>query len=366
MNTSTKRTKRIQTVISPEHHELLSELTKTHGKMNHIIEQGIELVYQSKTGLHSCNASKTLNIQEQMIQNGYIFFDRDFIEQLFLHISNGTILEWIKEYMDSNLEAANPLLTIIETANTYQGLLEYLQLESDYFKLYNVKFYDVDEFSITLQPLLFHKYPEITATILCRTLDFLKFNFNMEILSNQILIYHVDAKKVINNTVRNKAIRKRYKKMWSQISPTGYYRYKLKYENELDIQSHQDFQTNLLQILTNYKIYNWRYGSINVNETKSILFTQKSLIKLLNTLKNESAKSEILKEIGESFFELMSSKISSVESINTFLNILGDNWSVLGYGKLFQLIDESREISSIKLENNFLETPWILEILNPS
>ena len=54
---SSKRTRRIQTVISPEHHDLLLELTRTHGKMNHIIEQGIEQVYQSKTGIHTCDAS---------------------------------------------------------------------------------------------------------------------------------------------------------------------------------------------------------------------------------------------------------------------------------------------------------------------
>jgi hypothetical protein len=113
-----KRTKRIQTVISPEHHDLLSELTKTHGKMNHIIEQGIELVYESKTGHHSCNASKTLNIQEQMIQNGYIFFDRKFIENLFNSIesrinehSPNKIKQWKKKKGNTAIFVQNEKLS---------------------------------------------------------------------------------------------------------------------------------------------------------------------------------------------------------------------------------------------------------------
>ena len=123
-----KRTKRIQTVISPNHHEILSELTKTHGKMNHIIEQGIELVHQDKTGIHICDASKTLAIQEQMIQGGYIFFDSHFIEKLFKSITDGTMIDWLNLYLQEKLEAGNPLLTITDVNNSYQGYLKYLQL----------------------------------------------------------------------------------------------------------------------------------------------------------------------------------------------------------------------------------------------
>jgi CheY-like chemotaxis protein len=357
---NSKRTRRIQTVISPEHHDLLLELTRTHGKMNHIIEQGIEQVHQSKTGIHTCDASKTLSIQEQMIELNYGFFDRKFIEDFFNGIQNGNLLDWLEEFQKTNIEAGNPLLTIIDVENTFQGLLEYLQLESDYFKLYNVKFYNENDMTITLQPLLFPVYPELTATILCRTLDFLNFNYIIEIQSNQISIKFSREQSEQSKIARNNDLKKRYETLWSQINPLGYYRYKLS-QGKIS-KSMQEFTHTTIDTIDNLTLYNWEPGKILIQDSRSLLLPQ-GLFN--NILQKPELKESVFEEITKYVQEKINSYQLKTENIQEFLKYLIELWSNMGLGSIQQGIDQRGDEKFLIFYNNVLSGNEIIKILNP-
>lgn len=361
---SSKRTRRIQTVISPEHHDLLLELTRTHGKMNHIIEQGIEQVYQNKTGIHTCEASKTLNIQEKMIEGGYIFFDRKFIEDFFNGILNGNLIEWVEEFQKTNVEAANPLLTIIDVENTYQGLLEYLQLESDYFKLYNVKFFNENEKSITLQPLLFPQYPELTTTVLCRTLDFLNFSYVVELQNNQILLKFTKEKTNASILARNEVLKERFEILWSQLNPIGYYRYKLTKEKEqtVKVKSQQNFTNNVVNALETYTIYNWESGALVTKDSRSILLPQSLLTKLLSV---SSIKDQLLNEISDLILSSYQGVEFKDEIVSDLLKSLNIYWSNVGLGAIQTEIEQKGDDQFIIFSNSLLSPKDISTILNP-
>lgn len=359
---SSKRTRRIQTVISPEHHDLLLELTRTHGKMNHIIEQGIEQVYQSKTGIHTCDASKTLNIQEQMIQGGYIFFDRKFIEDFFNGILQGNLIEWLDEFQKTNVEAANPLLTIIDVENTFQGLLEYLQLESDYFKLYNVKFFNENDKSITLQPLLFPQYPELTTTVLCRTLDFLNFSYIVELQTNQILLKYTKEKTNSSIIARNQVLKERFEILWSQLNPIGYYRYKLSEEKSVKRKTQENFTSTIMNALDEYTIYNWESGNLLVKDSRALMFPQQFFTKLLLV---PSIKEPILNEISELLSEYFQEEHYKGKSITEFLKNLNVYWKNLGFGSIQDTIEQKGEELFVTFNNPIFSPKDITTILNP-
>ena len=359
---SSKRTRRIQTVISPEHHDLLLELTRTHGKMNHIIEQGIEQVYQSKTGIHTCDASKTLNIQEQMIQGGYIFFDRTFIEDFFKGILNDNLIEWLEKFQKTTVEAANPLLTIIDVENSFQGLLEYLQLESDYFKLYNVKFFNENDNTITLQPLLFPQYPELTATVLCRTLDFLNFSYTIEIQNNQILLKSTKEKNNQALQSRNQDLKERFEILWSQVNPIGYYRYKLIENNSSKTKSAKEFTNSIITALDNYSVYNWEPGNIVTKETRSLLVPRQFLNNLLN---NDNTKETVIQELTNLFDNDIQLKQTKGKHLKDVLPILSNLWSNLGLGTMQASIEQKGEEQFIVFNKNVLSGKEIVSIINP-
>ncbi len=359
---SSKRTRRIQTVISPEHHDLLLELTRTHGKMNHIIEQGIEQVYQTKTGIHTCEASKTLNIQEQMIQGGYIFFDRKFIEDFFNGILNGNLIEWLEEFQRTNVEAANPLLTIIDVENSFRGLLEYLQLESDYFKLYNVKFFNENEKSITLQPLLFPQYPELTTTVLCRTLDFLNFTYLVEIQNNQILIKFTKEKSEQSIIARNQDLKERFELLWSEFNPIGYYRYKLSQGSSMKPKSQQNFTNNVMQALNSYSFYNWEGGNIVVNDVRTVILPQQMLIKLLQA---PALKEQILKELADLLVNTIQKEHFKGKKLPEFIKLVSEQWSKIGLGYIQETVEQKEEDKSITIKNNIMKGSDIVLLLNP-
>ena len=357
-----KRTRRIQTVISPEHHDMLLELTRTHGKMNHIIEQGIEQVYQNKTGIHTCEASKTLNIQEKMIEGGYIFFDRKFIEDFFNGVLNGTLMEWLEEFQKTNVEAANPLLTIIDVENTFQGLLEYLQLESDYFKLYNVKFFNENDNAITLQPLLFPQYPELTTTVLCRTLDFLNFTYQVEIQTNQILLKFTKEKSEQSIIDRNRIIRERFEILWSQLNPIGYYRFKLAEKTAHKPKDQKEFTSTIVTELNTYPLYNWESGNVTLKDSRAIILPQQLITSLVN---DPSIKEQFLNNLSTFMLNSLQNQLNKFKNISELLKIINELWSNLGLGSIHNEIEQKGDEQYLIFNNNLLSGNNTIVILNP-
>ena len=187
-----KRDKRIQTVISEEHHTRLLKLTEQYGKMNHVIEKGIDLINElGDPSVHSCDATRSLAVQQQMMDQGYIFLQQKFLSDFFESLNTGTIQNWINTFLNHLTEAANPLYSRIAIENTFQGLKDFLQQESEYMRLYLIVFEDEEKKYITLEPIIFPKHPELAAIILTRALDFLEFTYDVKIAYSKIEVYWI-------------------------------------------------------------------------------------------------------------------------------------------------------------------------------
>lgn len=327
--------------------------------MNHIIEKGIELVHQDKTGSHDCDASRTLAIQEQMIQSGYIFFDKRFIEEFVQTVMRGDVLNWLRSYQQTSHAAANPLLTMIDRdLTTFNHLLEYLQLESDYFKLYTIAFFSEEDNIITVKPVFFPQHPEITAAVLFRTLEFLEVGFGATLQEDQISIAFHPTPSKTDKEQRDKQVEERFKELWAELNPLGHL-----WHEEVSADPGQtlaDFQKQVLTQIKTLELQAWEEGLFRVGQSRVLVVPEKGIKELVGT--DQDTWLSKLPRLSKLMFEPLLARKWTGREMDSFMAQLVGQFQRWGLGRLTYQGDKNPEL---QVRDSVLAPEMAQPFLNP-
>lgn len=284
---ASKSKKRIQTIISEDHYGLLQKLTDRYGKMNHVIEKGIDLINeQEDPSIHKCESTITLNLQQQMMDQGYIFIQHKFLTEFFNNLTQGTLTNWTDTFLDHPDDAANPLYSVLSLKNDFQSLLYFFEQESEYNQLYLSVFLNENQKIVTIEPLTLSSNPEVIGLMIYRTLLFLNFTFDFSIGNTNLEI------KWIPETEFTPKLRAKHKKEF-------YQRFKILFENsnpinswlsnespakDLSFAERQKILKKFLNVIIQLNLYQWTEGNyILPNSGRMVFIPEKLLNSVIST-----------------------------------------------------------------------------------
>ena len=282
---TSKSKKRIQTIISEDHYSLLQKLTDRYGKMNHVIEKGIDLINeQEDPSIHKCESTVTLNLQQQMMDQGYIFIQHKFLTEFFNNLTQGTLLNWTDTFLNHPDDAANPLYSVLSLKNNFQSLLYFFEQESEYNQLYLSVFLDESQKIVTIEPLILNSNPEIIGLMIYRSLLFLNFTFDFSIGNTNLEV------KWIPETEFTLKLKNKHKKEF-------YQRFRTLFENSNPINSwlvnespakdfshveRQKILKKFLNTIIQLNLYQWTEGNfVSPNSGRMVIIPDKLLNKLI-------------------------------------------------------------------------------------
>ena len=297
------RSKRIQTLISDEHYSMLQGFTEQYGKMNNVIEKGLELIRElGDPSTHKCDATSTLSIQQQMLDQGFAFVQQRLVSGFLLNLVQGNLSNWTEMVLDNPQDAANPLYAKLTLDNSFGSLKYFLDQESDYSRYYIVVFSDEKQNTITIEPHLFPEFPEFVALIICRSLLFLGFNFRIVNAETNIGIQwlpeHTNPAEEYNNLKTQ--LQAKFKSLRERFDPVGAW---LLSKGETADQSFVE-RIKTLQNITNFVINQgideWEPGKFQSNVLgRMVLLPEEFLMKWL---KNKEDAEQLSQKIFLPFF----------------------------------------------------------------
>ena len=213
-----------------------------------------------------------------------------------------------------------------------------------------------------MQPLLFPQYPELTTTVLCRTLDFLNFTYQVEIQTNQILLKFTKEKSEQSIIDRNRIIRERFEILWSQLNPIGYYRFKLAEKTAHKPKDQKEFTSTIVTELNTYPLYNWESGNVTLKDSRAIILPQQLITSLVN---DPSIKEQFLNNLSTFMLNSLQNQLNKFKNISELLKIINELWSNLGLGSIHNEIEQKGDEQYLIFNNNLLSGNNTIVILNP-
>ncbi|MHA1990165.1 MAG: response regulator [Candidatus Hodarchaeales archaeon] len=317
MSTS-KTKKRIQTIISEEHYGLLQKLTDRYGKMNHVIEKGIDLINeQEDPSIHQCESTDILNLQQQMMDQGYIFIQHKFITELFNNLVEGSLIKWIDTFLDHPDDAANPLYSKLTLKNDFPSLLYYLEQESEYNQLYLTVFFDESQKTITIEPLILNSIPDIIGLLIYRSLLFLNFTFDITIGNTNLEIKWIPESDFSEKLRSRHKLQfyNRFNLIYDTYNPINYWLTNKSPAKGLSYAEKRRIQKKFLNFIVELNMYDWKEGNfISKNSGRMILLPEKIVSNLITDSKSakdlgDTLFTPILQNLGENFTDKLERKL---------------------------------------------------------
>lgn len=198
---STRRTKRVQTKLSIQHHSILKELTDQHYKINHLIEQAIDLVYQIETNeriLHECDATKTMKLYDLIFNSNHILIHSTFLNIILEGLTEGNFVNKCKSFLETNINfSMNDEMIPFEC--TFRTFVKTLTFWSQFYKLFLIREINQNTQIVIVRPLFLTEYPAIITLYVVKLLDETKFNYSFIIKNGSIHFQWINEKQPKKN-----------------------------------------------------------------------------------------------------------------------------------------------------------------------
>ncbi|MFW9995788.1 MAG: response regulator [Candidatus Odinarchaeota archaeon] len=197
-----KRDYRLQTLITQRHRKKLSKLAKRYGRMNDVIEMGIDLVerFEETETCDTCDLHSTIDLLNSLgSMSNYVFISNAINEKFFENLLFGKSIEEtfseINDFFENDLELKESLLSRFTVENAPFSGVKFIKEMADVFKTFNIIYSSEENGKMILQVEYFKKYPEIVAYQLLSIFRMFSLTFDLKIKNNNIFLEWIDDDK---------------------------------------------------------------------------------------------------------------------------------------------------------------------------
>jgi ActR/RegA family two-component response regulator len=335
-------------LITQRHRKKLAKLAKRYGRMNDVIEMGIDLVerFEETETCDTCDLHSTVDLLNTLgSMSNYVFVSNAINEKFFENLLFGKPIEEtfneFKESLENDIEFREAIVSnFTAVENTPFSAVKFIKEISEVFKTFNIIYSSEDNGKMILQVEYFKNYPEIVAYQLLSVFQVFNLSFDLKIKNNNIFLEWIDDEKDIN------ALLSRDQRLSGDIisieERLGYVGKISKFINEIQhsaIREGGEDLKNLFYLNEALELHNWLPGIFVWKNKRMIVLQQEMLNSFLARFK-EYMKPEVyqryLFEQGKILFQ-PKKKESDLEG---FLTETIQNFrDVYGFGGLQKVIN---------------------------
>ncbi|MHA1449913.1 MAG: response regulator [Candidatus Hodarchaeales archaeon] len=340
-----KRDYRIQTLITQHHRKKLQKLAKKYGRMNDVIEMGIDLVekFENAETCDNCELNAIIDLFNTLgNMSDYVYINNTinekFVDSLLRGISLEGLFLQIKEIVQKDMEFKDAMKKRFSPKNLPYNAAIFVKELSEFFKMFNIIFIDENKGKLILQPRYFKNYPELEAFYLLSILDIYEITFDLRIKNNNIILDWIDAEKDAS------VIEARDERLMASVSTIqerlGYFGKISKFIKDIQKTTlreedggHEGLK-RLLYLNEALELHNWQPGTFVRKNKRLVVLHQEIVSRILefpvDCISPEKYQ-QFLVEQGKRLF-LPSSKCNDLDEF--LLNITDDFRDVYGLGVL--------------------------------